>query len=72
MTAIDFARACILGSGGMNDYEEHELVVWHNPDRVAAAHWMLKCLANPACKGSAEALAGIIAHREAQSIHAPV
>ncbi len=63
MTAIDFASAVIEGPGGMNDYEDHEMVVWHNSDRVAAAHWMLKCLANPDCKGSEEAVAAILEAR---------
>ncbi len=70
MKAMDFARACIEGSGGMNDYEYYEFVVWDVPDRVAAAHWILKCLANPACEGSEEALAAIMAHRETVS-HGP-
>jgi hypothetical protein len=64
MKAMDFARSVIEGSGGMNDYEEHELVVWHVPDRVAAAHWTLKCLANPDCEGSEEAVQAILQERE--------
>ncbi len=71
MTAMEFARACIEGSGGMNDFEDHECVVWHNSDRAAAAYWILKCLANPRCEGSQEVIDAIIAHREAQSTHAP-
>lgn len=36
----------ITGSGGMNSYEAHEMVVWNNPDdRIDAAEWVLRCLA---------------------------
>ena len=62
-TIPDFAIKIIEGMGGMNDYEQYELVAWHNPERIAAAIWTLQCLANPKCEGSQEVLDAIIARR---------
>ena len=66
LTASSFAKQIIEGSGGMNNYEDREVVVWHTSERVAAAMWTLRCLANPACEGSAEALDAIVKQREAK------
>jgi hypothetical protein len=57
-------RDIIEGSGGMDQFEEREMVIWHVSERIAAASWAVRCLANPRCKGSAEVLAAIIARRE--------
>ncbi|MES2788155.1 MAG: hypothetical protein V4719_00940 [Planctomycetota bacterium] len=54
----------IDGPGGMNNYEETEWVVWHTPERHAAAAWIIRCLANPKCKGSDEVLAAIRERRQ--------
>jgi hypothetical protein len=59
-----WCKSVIEGSAGMNDYEEHELVVWHDSERVAAAKWVVRCLANPRCEGSAEVLEAILRRRE--------
>lgn len=48
-----WCRDVIEGSGGMNDYERHEWVVWHVPERVAAATWAVRCLGETRCPGSA-------------------
>ena len=64
MDATEFARKIIEGTGGMNDYERYEVVVWHVHERVAAAEWTLRCLANPHCEGSQEALDAILAERQ--------
>ena len=64
MTAEDFAFQIIEGSGGMDDFERHEMVAWNRPERVEAAIWTMKCLINPNCKGSEEALDAIIAVRQ--------
>ncbi len=60
----DFATAIIEGCGGLNDYQRYELVVWPYSDRIAAAVWTMRCLANPPCEGSDVALAAILARRE--------
>ena len=52
LTCTAFAKQIIEGTGGMNSFEEHELPAWFESDRVEAAKWTLKCLANPACEGS--------------------
>ena len=54
----------IEGCGGMNDYEEYELVIWNEPERVAAARWTLRCLANPKCAGSEYVLNAIMERRK--------
>jgi hypothetical protein len=52
----------IFGPGGLEDFENHEIVDWGDkPDRIVAAHWILRCLANPRCEGSAEVLDAIVA-----------
>lgn len=62
-TARDFARSIVEGTGGMNSFEEHEVVDFGCSDRVAAAEWALRCLANPRCEGSQRVLDEIIRHR---------
>ncbi len=59
-TPSDWARSIIFGIGGMNDYEDRECVVWNQPERVAAAEWAIRCLANPYCEGSQYVLDQII------------
>lgn len=64
---MDIAKWCrdiIEGPGGMNDYEKYEMAIWNDSERVAAAAWVLRCLANPECKGSQEVLAAILTRRE--------
>lgn len=63
-TATDFAKQIIEGPGGMNDFERYEIVVFHNSERVAAAVWTLRCLANPECEWSQEVIDHILAVRE--------
>ena len=46
MNIEEFAAKIIEGSGGLNDYEKYELVVWPQSDRIAAAIWTIRCLAN--------------------------
>lgn len=64
MNLREFATNIIEGSGGMNAFEHHEVVDFGCSDRVAAAEWAIKCLANPRCEGSEEAIAAILAQRE--------
>jgi hypothetical protein len=60
-----WALRIIEGVGGMNDYDRYEVVVWNVPERIAAAEWVIRCLANPQCEGSEEVLQAIMAQREA-------
>jgi len=60
----DFAQRIIEGPTGLNAYEAHELAIWPTSDRVAAAVWTLKCLANPECPDSDEVIAAILARRQ--------
>ena len=53
----------ISGPGGLHDYEAHE---WAEPriDRdEAVAAYVIRCLGNPGCEGSAELLQAIADHR---------
>lgn len=65
MNIIDFAKRIIEGVGGLNDFERYELAVPHVSDRVWAADWTIRCLANPKCEGSEEVLAAIMERRAA-------
>jgi len=67
----DFAMEIIEGCGGLNDYERHELVVHQYSDRVAAAVWTMRCLANPYCDGSDVALEAIIQRRREKEADIP-
>jgi hypothetical protein len=59
----DWCREMIEGTGGMNDYEYYEAVDWGVSDRVAAAEWILRCLANPANQTGAIILEKILLAR---------
>ena len=63
MNIEEFATSIIEGVGGMNAYESREVVAWHRPERVEAAIWAIRCLANPDCPGSQEAVDAILARR---------
>ena len=65
----EWTRQIIHGPGGMNSYEAHELAMFDD-DRLDAARWVLRCLANPNCEGSADVLAAIIARRGDRSTDA--
>lgn len=54
-----WCQRVIEGVGGMNDFERYELGVWNESDRVAAARWVLRSLANPRCEGSRDVLDAI-------------
>ena len=59
---IDIHAWCIQvieGPGGMRVYEDREVVEWNIPIRHAVAEWVIRCLANPSCDGSAEVIAAI-------------
>jgi len=56
-------REMIEGPAGMNECEHREWVIWHVSERVAAASWIVRCLANPKNAGSGEVLKAIIARR---------
>lgn len=63
MTVEEWIKSVLFGPGGLDDYERHELVVWNVPDREATAAWIIRCLANPQCEGSAEVLEAIADRR---------
>jgi hypothetical protein len=59
-----FSEKIINGDSGLHAYEYHELAEPMGDRDVAVAIWVIKCLANPNCEGSAEALAAVMERRE--------
>ncbi len=57
-----WSERIIHGPGGLTDYLDYEMGVVTD-ERVSAVEWALRCLANPACEGSAEVLLAITARR---------
>jgi len=60
----EWCEKVIEGCGGMNDFEKYELVVWNEPERIATAKWVIRCLANPESEGSEYVLNEIIERRK--------
>lgn len=62
MDIPSFIEEIINGVGGFKVQEDREFVIY--PDReVGVAGFIIRCLANPQCKGSQEVLDAIIARR---------
>lgn len=50
--ALEWTGRIVNGVGGWKDFERYEMVV--SPDRdLSIAYFVVKCLANPKCEGSA-------------------
>ena len=60
----DWVKDIIEGPQGMNSFQRHEMVIWNEPERIAAANWVLRCLANPSCEGSGQMLHAILERRK--------
>jgi len=63
MNILEFSKKIINGVGGLHDFVEYELAVPNYDRDVCVAIWVLKCLANPKCEGSEEAVAAIVEKR---------
>lgn len=63
MNVEQFATKIIEGPAGMNEFTTREVVAWGVSEKVAASIWTLRCLANPACEGSQEAVDAILERR---------
>jgi hypothetical protein len=63
MKIDEFATKIIEGPVGMNVFQAREVVSFPYSDRVAAAVWTMRCLANPRCEGSEEAILAILEKR---------
>jgi len=66
MRLLDFAEQIINGNAGFIDFCDREAVVPHSSIEVAVACWTIRCLANPDCPGSQEAIDAILAKRSEQ------
>ena len=73
MNILEFSEKIINGVGGLHDYEYHEMATPNYDRDVSVAIWVIKCLANPKCEGSQDAIQAIIERRERisaeQSVH---
>ena len=64
MTVTEWAKNIINGTGGMIDFERREGPRAPELTRhQRVVEWTLRCLSNPHCEGSAEALAAVIERR---------
>jgi hypothetical protein len=64
MNITDWINAILYGAGGLEDFEHYEMPIIGVPRDVFVARWIIRCLANPACGGSAEILDAIAQRRE--------
>ena len=60
----DWVKDIIEGPQGMNSFQRNEIVIWNEPERIAAANWVLRCLANPRCDDSDQMLHAILERRK--------
>lgn len=68
LEAVDidqFIEQIINGPTGLAVMEDREFMVHHKPDRIVTAAFVIRCLANPLCNGSAEVLQAIMNKRKA-------
>jgi len=63
MNILEFSEKIITGVGGLHDFEYHEMATPNYDRDVTVAIWVIKCLANPLCEGSDEAIKAIIEKR---------
>lgn len=63
MTAREFAKDLIEGPGGFDSWVEHEYPAFEDTEKIEVVLWTLRCLANPECRGSKEAVAAILERR---------
>ena len=61
----EFIEQIINGPTGLAVMEDREFMVHHKPDRIVTAAFVIRCLANPLCNGSAEVLQAIMNKRKA-------
>ena len=59
-----FANDIINGTGGLRDFERHELAAENYDHDVCVALWTIRCLANPRNESSGPVLDAIIQRRE--------
>jgi hypothetical protein len=53
----------VTGPGGFQAFEAHEMPLFTHERDVELATFVIRCLANPACEGSAEVLDAIATRR---------
>lgn len=63
MDIQNWVNQVIKGPGGFLSWEDHEIPTYHNTREEQIAAFVLRCLANPDCKGSREVLEAIMEKR---------
>ena len=67
MDIDNWVNRIIKGMGGFLSWETHEFPIYHSSREESIAAFVLRCLANPGCDGSAEVLGEILRHRKSLS-----
>jgi hypothetical protein len=60
---MDIGKWCHEIAEDMQAFEDHEWVIYHVSEKEAAICYVIRCLANPKCEGSAEVLNSIAERR---------
>ena len=60
---LEFCTKIIEGVGGLHDFGYYEMATPNYDRDVSTAIWVIKCLANPKCEGSEEAIQAILERR---------
>lgn len=63
----EWIKKIVAGPTGFESCEEHEFMIHHISRNHSVADWVIRCLANPDCKGSAKVLEGIMEQRKKSS-----
>lgn len=63
MEIDNWINQIIKGSGGFESWESHEFVIHHSSREESIAAFVIRCLANPGCRGSGDVLRAIINQR---------
>jgi hypothetical protein len=63
---LAWIESVVTGGGGFQSFEQHEMPLFTHERDVELASFVVRCLANPRCEGSAEVLAAIQRRRSEQ------
>jgi hypothetical protein len=67
VTLLSWVEQVVTGGGGFQAFEAHEMPLFAYERDIELASFVIKCLANPRCEGSAKVLAAIERQRREQS-----
>jgi hypothetical protein len=64
MKIEDFVKQIVDGPGGFKTWEDREFVIHKKGRDLSLVSWVIRCLANPKCEGSAYVLEQIALRRD--------